>query len=99
MTQFRLKNQMANPETEIAVQTGLMNALQQRFSDALIGLDLLSDIASNADPRIKLAQWKIDVIHDRINDERIKFGAESSGQIGEGISTMIGEFESLIVDR
>lgn len=99
MTQFRLENQIADPETEIVVQTGLMTALQQRLSDALIELDLLSDIASDSDPRIKLAQRKIDVIHVRIDDERRKFGADQSGGAGEAISTMIGEFESLIVDR
>lgn len=99
MTQFRLQNQIADPETEIMVQTGLMNALQQRLSDALIELDLLSDIASNTDPRITLAQRKIDVIHARINDERRKFGADPTGQAGEDFSTMIGDFESLIVDR
>ncbi|MEH6833528.1 MULTISPECIES: hypothetical protein [Falsihalocynthiibacter] len=99
MTQFRLQNQIADPETEIVVQTGLMNALQQRLSDALIELDLLSDIASKTDPRITLAQRKIDVIHARINDERRKFGSNPTGQGGEDFSTMIGEFESLIVDR
>lgn len=98
MTQFRLENQIADPGAEIGVQTGLMVALQQRLSDSLIEFDLLSEIASETDPRIKQAQRKIDVIHARIDDERRKFGGASTDQSGEDFSRMIGAYESLSVD-
>jgi capsular polysaccharide transport system permease protein len=99
MTQFRLQNQIADPTTEITVQTGLMNALQQRLSDALIELDLLADVASNSDPRIGQSQRKIEVIQQRIEDERRKYGLGGRGGGTEDFSTLIGEYESLFVDR
>lgn len=99
MTQFRLHNQIADPSTEIGVQTGLMNALQQRLSDALIELDLLADVASDSDPRIGQSQRKIEVIQQRIEDERRKYGLGGRGGGGEDFSTLIGEYESLFVDR
>lgn len=99
MTQFRFEHQIADPEIEITVQTGLMNALQQQLSDALIELDLLSEIAPDSDPRIKLSKRKINVIHERIDDEKSKFGAGQSEDGEETFSTIIGDFESLIVDQ
>lgn len=99
LTKFRLENQIADPEAEIGVQTGLMNALQQKLSDSLIEFDLLIEIASETDPRVKLVKRKIAVVLSRIEDERRKFGGSTSGQKGEDFSRMIGDFESLIVDR
>lgn len=99
ITQFRIENQIADPSAELGVQAGLMNALQQRLSDALIEADMLKDVASESDPRVELARRKIEVIRLRIVEERKKFGNPSSGQSGADFSRMIGKYESLIVDR
>lgn len=94
MTRFRSENQLVDPEAEIGVQTGLMTALQQQLSDALISLDLLESSGSESDPRLVQARQRIAVIRDRITEERGKYGTTG----GEDYSAIIAEYERLQVD-
>lgn len=94
MTRFRSENQLVDPEAEIGVQTGLMTALQQQLSDALISLDLLESSGSESDPRLAQARQRIAVIRDRITEERGKYGTTG----GEDYSAIIAEYERLQVD-
>lgn len=99
LTRFRTLNNIIDPNMEIGVQTGLLNALQQQYSDALIELDLLRETTREADPRVAQAKRKIEVIEERISDERRKFGA--SGGLttnGQNLTDLVTEFERLSVD-
>lgn len=94
MMQFRSENQIVDPAAELGVQTGLMTALQQQLSDALITLDLLEGTGNESDPRIEQARQRISVIRERITEEREKFGTGGRGDY----STLIAEYERLQVD-
>lgn len=97
VTEYRSRNQIVDPEAEIGAQTGLMTALQTKLSDALIAFDLLSESANTNDPRLAQAELRIEVIRQRIDEERLKFGVGSNGEVD--YPTLVGEYERLAVDR
>ncbi|MCV6825651.1 MULTISPECIES: hypothetical protein [Halocynthiibacter] len=99
MTEFRARAQTVDPAAELGVQSGVLAMLMQRHTDALIELDLLSEITSNRDTRVAQAQRKIAVIEGRINEEREKFSIKPSEASAPGFSSLVGEFENLMVDR
>ncbi|PIE12250.1 MAG: hypothetical protein CSA72_00310 [Rhodobacterales bacterium] len=96
MTQFRATNQIVDPAAEIGVQTGLMAALEQQLSNALIEYDLLLKTGSRSDPRLAQAQQRVDAIRQRIVEERDKIGRSDDGS---DYSEVVGEYERLLVDR
>lgn len=96
LTEFRTKNQIVDPTVDLQGQMGLLNSLQQQLADALVELDLLSDVTRSSDPRIEQVRRKIDVINARISEERKKL-VVSDGSTG-AFSSLIGEFEALRVD-
>jgi len=96
LTEFRTANQIVDPNADLQGQMGLLNSLQQRLADALIQLDLLADVTRDNDPRVEQAKRKIDVIKQRISEERLKL-VTSDGE-GNAFSSLIGKFEALRVD-
>ena len=99
LTTFRLENQIVDPNADIQAQMGLLTTLQAQQAAAMIEFDLLAEIAREGDPRLGQAQRRIDVIEDRINAERRKFGVDGQGPGGTQFATTISEFERLSVDR
>lgn len=99
LTNFRLTNQIVDPNADIQAQMGLLTTLQTQQAEALIEFDLLADIAREDDPRLEQAQRRIDVIETRINAERNKFGVGGQGPGGVQFATIIADFERLTVDR
>lgn len=99
LTNFRLENQIVDPNADIQAQMGLLNNLQTQQAEALIDFDLLADIAREGDPRLEQAQRRLDVIETRIDAERQKFGVGGQGPGGVEYATTIADFERLSVDR
>lgn len=101
LTEFRTRTRIVDPEADIQGRMGVMNNLQQALAEALIEHDLLRDTVSPADPRVRTAQRRIDVIRARIAAERTNFATDSTelGAVGEDYPSLIAEFESLSVDR
>nr|WP_237072815.1 sugar transporter [Pseudaestuariivita rosea] len=100
VTKFRTRNQIIDPQADIQVQMGLLNTLQQQLAEALIELDLLRETTRPGDARITQAERRIMIIEDRISQERNKFGlAAGTNQGLDGFSSILGEFERLLVDR
>ncbi len=100
LTSFRIQNQIVDPTADIQGQMGLLNTLQVQLADALIELDLLTSSTRQSDPRIDQLRRRVEVIQARINDERRKFGAVSTGDTdSESYATTIAEFETLTIDR
>ena len=96
LTEFRTANQIVDPNADLQGQMGLLNSLQKQLADALIQLDLLTDVTRDSDPRIEQTKRKIDVIKVRIAEERRKL-VTSDGN-GNAFSSLIGKFEALRVD-
>ncbi|MBN2630420.1 MAG: sugar transporter [Rhodobacteraceae bacterium] len=100
LTQFRSRTQIIDPVADIQGQMGLLSTLQQQLVSAMIERSLMRETARADDPRISQAERRIAVIEEMIDEERRKLGVGASGgQNGSDMSTLIGEFERLSVDR
>ncbi|MGR3609941.1 MAG: capsule biosynthesis protein [Sulfitobacter sp.] len=100
VTLFRTTNQLVDPNADLQGQMGVLNSLQQQQAEALIELDLLRDNTREGDPRIVQAQRRIEVIADRIEQERNKLGiGGDDGPARQSFATLVGEYERLVVDR
>jgi capsular polysaccharide transport system permease protein len=100
LTEFRTETQIVDPESDLQGRTGVLNNLQQQLAEALIELDLLTENSTNPDdPRLVQAQRRIDVIRERIRQERQNFATEDVGAEGEDYPTLMAEYEGLVVDR
>ena len=97
MTEFRSLNELVDPEVELGVQTGLLSALQGELSSLLIEADVLADTVSDQDPRRLELERRIAIVEDRIEEERSKFS--SQGLDKSDFSKLLGDYESLLVDR
>jgi capsular polysaccharide transport system permease protein len=100
LTQFRSRAQVVDPTADIQSQMGLLNTLQQQQAAAMIELSLLRETARPGDPRLEQGERRIAVIEAMIADERRKFGVGgATGSNGMDLSTLVGEFERLTVER
>lgn len=99
VTSFRNRHQIVDPEADIEGQMGLLNSLQAQLAAALIELDMLSSSAQEGDPRLAQSSRRIEVIRSRINEERRKLGVVGSSDDSTAYADLIGQFESLQVDR
>ncbi|MTD99079.1 hypothetical protein GIY56_02125 [Paracoccus sp. YIM 132242] len=97
MTEFRNRHQLVDPTADVAGQVGVVSTLQAQLAEQLVALGLLQANAQENDPRIEQTQLRIDVIREQIASERQKFGSETA--TGEALSEVVGQFESLTVDR
>jgi capsular polysaccharide transport system permease protein len=99
VTEFRMQTQIVDPALDIQGRMGLLNTLQDELAKALIDYDLVRATTREDDPRLRTLERRIEVIRDRITDERARFGAGGEGPGGEDYATLVGEFERLDVDR
>ncbi|SFS85924.1 capsular polysaccharide transport system permease protein [Sulfitobacter marinus] len=100
MTKFRNLHQVVTPESTLSIQTGLLSSLEMQLAETLISLDMLGQISSPKDPRVKQAIRRQGVIEQRLKQERAKLGIGSEdGSVDNPLVDLVGEFESLMVDR
>jgi len=97
VTKYRNKYQIVDPSGESQSKLGVLSSLQQKLSEAYIELDLLTSTTGEADPRVKQATLKVDVIKERIQSEREKTGLATKNN-PNGFSAVLAEFEGLTVD-
>ncbi|WP_415405224.1 capsule biosynthesis protein [Tateyamaria sp. SN3-11] len=99
VTAFRNRTQIVDPSQSVGTQTALIGNLEQQLAMALIELDLLSQTTRDQDPRIVQAQLRVQVIEERIAEERRKLGIGDNAPEGRAFADLVGEFERLQVDR
>lgn len=99
MTEFRNRTQIVDPEIDTEGRMTLLITLQGKLADALIELDLLQDTTRQNDPRILQSERRVEVIQERIDAERRKLGLGGAAGGDEVFATLVGEYESLLVDR
>ncbi len=99
LTRFRIRTQIVDPSADIQGQMGVVNNLQQQLAEALIEYDILLETTTSNDPRLTQGQRRIEVIRERIAEEREAFASEEIGGVGADYPTLMAEYESLIVDR
>lgn len=103
ITRFRNENQIVDPQASIQGQMGLLTSLQAQLAEALIDLDILLQATAKTDPRVVQGERRVEVIRDRIDDERSKLGIGTTGGDGRGqgervFADIVGEYERLAVD-
>ncbi len=100
MTKFRNLNQVVSPESTLKIQTGLLSSLEMQLAETLIDLDMLGQISTPTDPRVRQAIRRQGVIEQRLKQERAKLGiGNGNGTADSALVDLVGEFESLMVDR
>ncbi|MFC3612460.1 sugar transporter [Lutimaribacter marinistellae] len=101
LTRFRSDTRIVDPSADIQGQMGLLNSLESQLAEAIIEMNLVMETAREGDPRVEQARRRIAVIESLIEQERQKFGMGGTARVTDGkdYSTLVGEFERLMVDR
>ena len=94
---FRARTQIIDPLADTEGRMSLLNSLQGQLASTLIELDLLRQTAQEDDPRILQEERRVQVIQERIREERRKFGSNGTSQ-DDTYSKLVGEYEALAVD-
>lgn len=98
LAEFRARTQIVDPQADIQGRMGVLNNLQQQLAQALIDFDLLLQITNDSDPRVRQARQRIDVIRERISQERRTFASENITVMDTDYPTLLAQFESLQSD-
>jgi capsular polysaccharide transport system permease protein len=98
VAEFRLRTQILDPEADILGRMGLLNSLQEQLAAAQIELDIVNQTTSASDPRVERAERRVQVIEERIAEERARFSTDEGTTHG-AYANLVGEYESLAVDR
>ena len=99
MTSFRMRTRVVDPVADLQGQMGIINSLQAQLAESYVELDLLRSSGNAGDPRITQIEQRIEVIKNRMEEERRKFNEGDQAPGGEDYATMVAEFERLSVDR
>lgn len=99
LVKFRTRTQIVDLQADIQARMGVVNTLQQQLGNELVAFDELSRTTQGEDPRQTQALRRIEVIRERIADERRTFATNEVLSTGEDYPTLISEFEGLTVER
>lgn len=106
LTKFRNDNQIVDPQSLIAGQVGLLSSMQEQLAQSLIDLDTLRQTTQPEDPRITQTERRVEVISNRIAEERNKLGlsgpvapdSTSENAVELNYANIVGDYETLAVD-
>ena len=96
--EFRARTRIVDPQADLQGRMGVLNNLQQQLAEALIEHDLLLQVTNETDPRVRHALRRIEVIRDRIAQERLTYATEDVTVIDTDYPRLLAQFESLAVD-
>lgn len=99
LTSFRVRTQIVDPQADIQGRMGVINNLQQQLAQALVDHDLLLQTTAESDPRVRQVVRRIEVINDRIAEERRNFATQDVTVFDTDYPRLIAQFESLRVDQ
>lgn len=98
LTAFRATTQIVDPAADIQGRMGILTSLQQQLAQAIVDLDMLTIGADENDPRRRTLVRRIEVIRDRIGEERRTFAAQDVTIAETDYPTLLARYESLMVD-
>lgn len=99
LTEFRTRTRIVDPQADIQSRLGVMTNLQQQLAEALIEFDILQGTTIESDPRLAKAERTIEVIRDRIRQEREDFASDDRADGGaQDYPSLFAEYERLTVD-
>ncbi|MFN4156352.1 MAG: sugar transporter [Paracoccaceae bacterium] len=98
LTVFRAQTRIVDPIADIQGRMGVVSNLQQQLAQALVEFDLLDPSTRVDDPRRAQLSRQIDVIRNRIEQERNFFGTTTDPNSEDTYPEMIAKYEGLSVD-
>ena len=99
LSNYRSETQITDPTADISAQMGLIENLKTQLAQAVVDYDVLMRTTTINDPRIKKLALHIDVIEDRIEDEREMFSSGGNVAGKQDYATILSEFERLAVEN
>ncbi|MEM9043545.1 MAG: hypothetical protein AAGC81_02540 [Pseudomonadota bacterium] len=98
---YRDLEQKANAEGQLSIATDLIGTLEAELAEARVDLKLASTYTRENDPRVLRLTNKIEVLEERIAEERRRFGAGSAAATAgeKSLADLLGDFEELEVER
>ncbi len=100
LAEFRARTQIVDPQADIQGRLGVLNNLQQQLAEALVDYDLLLQQTTSAtDSRVRQSERRIEVIRNRIREERRSFTEQDITVDDTDLPSLIAQFESLQVDQ
>jgi len=99
LAEFRARTQIVDPQADISGRMGVLGNLQEQLASALVDYDLVSQTADENDPRLRQLQRRIDVVRNRIREERESFTQQDITVDDTDYPQLIAQFESLQVDQ
>lgn len=99
VAEFRARTQIVDPVADIQGRLGVLNNLQQQLAEALVSYDLLLQTSDPNDPRVRQALRRIEVVRNRISEERRMFVEQDITVDETNYPRLIAQFESLQVDQ
>lgn len=98
LTEFRIKNHIVDPSTQLAGATQVITTLVQQLGAAEIDLDMLLGTVPNSDPRIGQLNRRIEVIQNRITEETSKVGGLSDPNAA-GYASLVSDYQNLQMEQ
>ncbi|PIE06892.1 MAG: sugar transporter [Rhodobacterales bacterium] len=98
LARFRSRTQIVDPQSDLQGRMGVLASLQQQLAQALIEHDLLIAESRVDDPRAVTAARRIEVIRERIREERGTIAEEEAVEGTESYPELLAEYEGLMVD-
>lgn len=102
---FRSRNRIVDPATDLAGEMGVISSLQQALAEEMVSAEMLGrtvrtrngtrEGSGTRDTRIAQSELRIEVIRNRIAQERAKFGGAAGPR---DYAALTGDFERLTVD-
>lgn len=100
LAHFRARTQILDPQADIQGRMGVLNVLQQQLAEALVEYDLLQTQTDNTnDPRLRQLERRVEVIRNRINEERRVFTQQNVTVDQTDYPSLLAQYESLLVDQ
>ncbi|KPQ31196.1 MAG: ABC2-type capsular polysaccharide export system periplasmic adaptor component KpsE [Halomonas sp. HL-93] len=99
LAKFRVRTQIVDPQADIQGRMGVLTSLQQQLAEALVEQDLLSESTDIDDPRFRQLKRRIEVLRNRITEERRSFTQQDVTVDETDYPQLIAKFESLQVDQ
>lgn len=99
LAEFRARTQIVDPQADIQGRMGVLNNLQQQLAESLVEQDLLMQSVDGADPRMRQVQRRIEVVRNRIREERETFARMDVTVDDTDYPRLIAQFEGLQVDQ
>ena len=98
LIEFQARTQIIDPQADMQGRMGVLSNFQQQLAQALVDLDLLADTVNGKDPRVQQLEARIEVIKERIAQERQNFAAQNVTVENTNYPTLLAQYEGIRVD-